>query len=162
MILISHALVGTALTNRHVHGAAIFFTAFASHYLLDAIPHWHYSVPRVKKAVNDLTGKKTLSWKAAFLPDFLKIAVDCSIGALLSYLLFDGGAMGILLAVSGAVFPDFLIGLARFYPNRFLELHYTFHRWIHSRVRLDEKPLFGITTQVAFVALMVFLGKKFF
>lgn len=160
MILISHALVGTALTGKHFQGGMIFAIAFASHYILDAIPHWHYSVPQIQKVMNDTTGRETLSFQMIFFPDFLKIAVDCIVGGVLSYFIFGGSMENILLAVMGAVAPDVLVGLSRFYPQYVLELHYRFHSWAHSNMRLDDQPFLGIVTQVIFVIVMVIVSKK--
>ena len=155
MILITHAVIGAAIAEKMQSSGLIFFTGVLSHYLSDAIPHWHYSVPRVSQAIRNDSAKKTLSFSPRFVGEFIKIAVDGILGFVFAFFFFPGNLPAIALAVFGAMLPDFLIGLSRFYPNSLLILHQRFHRWVHSRIDLDGRPLIGIGTQLAIVVLLI-------
>jgi hypothetical protein len=156
MILVTHGLIGAALTHRYANGALIFLTAMASHYVFDMVPHWHYRVPRIHRAVNAASGEKTLTLKAAFLPDIGRIVIDLVMGLVLSTYLFPGSEKAIVIGVMGAVTPDLLVGLSHFYPARILVWHDRFHRWIHTPVRIDHRPLIGITSQIAIALFFIF------
>ena len=156
MILVTHAVVGAALTHTISGALGAFFVAFASHYIFDMIPHWHYSVPQVKRATEAPFGKRALVLGGHIMPDLIRIAVDASLGMTLALVFFKGSVIFIAAAAFGAMLPDFLVGLAKFYPQRVLVWHDRFHRWIHTPVRLDDRPLLGITTQAALIAFCIF------
>jgi hypothetical protein len=55
MILCTHAVVGAALASFvPSHPAAAFAIGFASHFVLDAIPHWDYSIK--SRSINPMIG----------------------------------------------------------------------------------------------------------
>ena len=157
MILITHSVVGAALAHGQTRYAAIFILAFASHYLFDMIPHWHYNVPQIKKAVLSPAGKKTFFINAVFAPDIMRIALDLAIGITLSQVLFAGDQVATFIGAFGAVLPDLLVGLSKFWPQRTLVLHDRFHRWMHTSARLDDKPLVGIASQAAIMLFFIWL-----
>lgn len=159
MILITHAVIGAAVTTKIQTYTLIFLTGVASHYLSDAIPHWHYRVPRVTVALREQSMKKTLTFSVRFVGEFVKIAIDCAMGFLVSFFFFPGNMLAVFFAVFGAILPDLLVGFSRFYPSRFLILHQRFHNRIHTRTRLDDRPLVGIGTQLAVIIFgILFFG----
>ena len=157
MILVSHGIIGAALTHRSLGLATVFLVGVASHYLMDMIPHWHYNVPRIKHAVSETHGIKTLSIKASLVPEFMYILIDLMLGFLLSLIIFGGSSEAIVLGVFGAIFPDLLVGLGRFFPISVLVWHDQFHRWMHSNVMLDDSPIIGILFQALTVFLFIYL-----
>ena len=157
MILITHSIIGSALTHRVAQVPAAFFAGLLSHYLADAIPHWHYPVPTIKKAVQAPYGERTLTIRTAPYREIVRVAIDVVIGLSLSLFLFSGSLEIIIAGVLGAILPDLMVGLSRFWPNPVLIAHERFHKWIHSTLMLDDRPLIGIGSQVALVAVFVFL-----
>jgi hypothetical protein len=157
MILVSHSIVGAALTHRSLGFVTVFFVGVASHYIMDMIPHWHYNVPHIKHAVNETRGVKTLSMKASLIPEFMYIAIDLMLGFLLSFIIFGGSWEIIAVGVLGAVVPDLLVGLGRFFPVSILVRHDQFHRWVHSNIMLDDSPIIGILCQAATVFLFIYV-----
>lgn len=157
MILVSHSIIGAALTHRSLDLAAVFFVGVASHYLLDMIPHWHYNVPRIKSAVSETHGIKTLSMKANIIPELMYILIDLMLGFLLSLIIFGESPEIIAFGVFGAVLPDLLVGFGRFFPMPVLVWHDRFHRWVHSNIMLDDSPISGVLLQALTVFLFIYL-----
>jgi hypothetical protein len=74
MILSTHAVVGAALaTFVPSHPVAAFMMGFASHFALDAIPHWDY--PIKSRSVNPRIGAPMV-FDNALLQDALSIGFD--------------------------------------------------------------------------------------
>lgn len=157
MILVTHSLVGTALAHRSTSYLAVFVVAFVSHYIFDMIPHWHYPSPRIKDAVTGPFGKKTMRLQWKYIPEMIRIAIDLLLGVGLSLAFFPATRETILIAAIGAVLPDLLVGFSKFYPLRPLVWHDRFHRWNHTAIRLDDRPLLGIGSQIAIAAIFVWL-----
>ncbi len=156
MILMTHAVIGAALTHQTAQYGIIFFIAFVSHYLFDMIPHWHYNVPHVKWAAHLQPGKTlTMQWR--FVPDIIRVGIDLTIGVALAFLFFDGLPEAVVIGALGAVLPDILAGLAKFWPLRVLVWHDRFHRWMHTTRDLDHRPVLGISTQLAIILFFILL-----
>jgi hypothetical protein len=86
MILCTHAVVGAALASfLPSHPAAAFVLGFASHFTLDAIPHWDY--PIRSNSVNPLLGAP-LTVDYALMCDVVAIGGDGLCGIIVSLLLF--------------------------------------------------------------------------
>jgi len=157
MILVTHSIVGSAL----VHTAASIGGAFAagvlSHYLFDMIPHWHYHVPKVKEVALRVPGSAPAKFTKALLSDIRWIVLDLASGFILAFLFFDGSWLVIGAGAFGAVLPDLLVGLGKFWPQTLLVWHDRFHRWIHTDIRLDDRPMLGISTQAGIAILFVLL-----
>lgn len=157
MILVTHGVIGGALTHRASSVFVAFCIGLLSHYLADAIPHWHYNSPKIKNAVRAPFGKKTLSLKNAPYAEIMRICVDLLIGISLSLLIFPGNPIVIFVGAMGAVLPDLLTGLSRFWPMPLLVLHERFHRWIHTNILLDDYPVVGIGSQILIAVIFIFL-----
>ncbi len=72
MVLTSHILAGAAIATRINNPILGFVLAFLSHYFLDFIPHREYLIKNVKEK----------QWSKSYF-DFLKIALDISLGVLI-------------------------------------------------------------------------------
>ena len=106
MILCTHAVVGAALASfLPSHPAAAFAVGFASHFALDAIPHWDY--PIKSRSVNPRIGAPMV-FDGALLHDVVAIGCDGLFGILAALLLFASPASlwAILLGAIGAMLPD--------------------------------------------------------
>jgi len=164
MTLATHAITGAALaTAMPEHPALAFCAGFASHFLIDAIPHWDY--PIHSDSVNP-TIAKPMRFDGALAIDALSIGFDALLGLALSVFFF--GTPGALLAVVagavGGILPD---------PLQFVSTHTNveplislqhFHKWIHTdrKLRQEGKHLIGISSQILFVAAVVALAKFLF
>src|SRR5215813_1205126 len=105
MILSTHALVGAAIANMlPTHPAAGFAPGFASHFVLDAIPHADYPI---RSASLDPKIGAPLRFDCALLQDAITIGADGLLGLVLAFLLFAsaGNEWTILLGACGAVLP---------------------------------------------------------
>lgn len=157
MILVTHSLIGAALAHKSVGVAVAFVTGLASHYIFDMIPHWHYPVPKIKEAIFHSFGAKSMTLHKRYWPEFVRIALDLAFGVALAFFVFDGAPLVIASAIIGAVLPDLLVGFVKFHPLPILVWHDRFHRWIHSKARLDGNNTFGIASQAAIALFCIWL-----
>ena len=162
MILVTHAVVGGALGGALNNPAAAFIAGFVSHFLLDAIPHWDYSLASGRKD----PGSNHLSdivINGEFVRDLFKFGLDGVLGLLLPYLFFNSGGGGlnwaVLFGAVGAMFPDFLQFVYFKLRLKPLAILQGFHNWIHAKSTLKDRPVLGILFQVALVLLVWSLGK---
>lgn len=157
MVLTPHAVIGAVVAIQFPENPALgVAAAFASHFVLDAIPHWHYSVPAIKEAkrlmsIKPFTGSKngwrdlTLISGDFFLGFIISATVAIAIGKPVIFAALWGAAAG--------VFPDFLQFVYFILPKPPLSTIYNFHMWIHAKKRLDNQPFVGISQQILLVAL---------
>ena len=152
MILFCHLIVGAALMAKIQIIPLALFLAFLSHYFLDSLPHWEYSVDNILEK----------QWKKAKL-DFLKGALDFGFGILIIFAISKNQPI-ILAGAFLAVLPDGLTLLSLLLPNKLLKIHDNFHReLVHYSKKIsfkENKTLFflGILTQILVsIAALFFL-----
>jgi hypothetical protein len=147
MILCTHAVVGAALASFvPSHPAAAFAIGFASHFVLDAIPHWDYSIK--SRSINPMIGAPIV-FDSALLQDAVTIGFDGLVGIIVALLLFGSSASqwAILLGAIGAMLPDPLQFVHARLPREPLRTLQRFHRWAHSDKKINSLIL-GIGTQL--------------
>lgn len=157
MVLSTHAFVG-ALAGRLLPESplAAFFVGFASHFLLDAIPHWDYKLSSIKGAGME---KDMHVRSRAFLRDSLKMLTDLVLGVLLVWFAIrevPGAPMSMIAGAIGGFTPDalqFLFWKVRREPLVSIQ---RFHAWIHTSVQI-KKPHVGIPAQMAVVFVLTVL-----
>lgn len=151
MVLTTHAVGGaaTAILLRRYPVLGL-IAAFISHFVLDAIPHWHYPLRSLHRDKNQrLTSRVTFNRK--FLRDVVVTGLDSALGVALVLdivLVFKPQFVG--LALAGAicgVLPDFLQLIYHIFPRPLRPLQ-RFHMWIHARTHLDDRPILGIGSQI--------------
>lgn len=144
MILTVHLLAGAAIASKIQSAPLALFLAFLSHYFLDFIPHWEYSIENIREK----------RWKKSLF-DFLKVGLDILAGVLLLFLCSENQPIiyaGAFLAIS----PDGLTLIGLIFSNKFLVHNDDFHQKIHF-LRDKKIPLFwGIFSQVVVVILAIF------
>jgi hypothetical protein len=153
MILSTHAIVGAAIASfLPSQPAMAFVLGFASHFALDAIPHWDY--PIRSPSVNPDVGASMIFDRALVL-DAATIGFDGLFGLLAALLLFaaSGSFWAILLGACGAMLPDPLQFLHLRFPYEPLRTLQRFHRWMHTDRRIT--PVLGIGSQLGLVALII-------
>lgn len=161
MTLTTHAVVGAAFVSiMPAHPMLGVVLAFASHFIIDAIPHWDYPIDSA--SINPHFGTK-MKYNKALVLDALRIGIDAILGVLISILVFAspqtlavvflGACMGIL--------PDPLqFVYTRFRHEPLMSLQ-RFHQWIHTDNHLENAKLFGVFSQVLFVVAIITAVKLF-
>jgi len=161
MVLTPHAIIGAAVALQFPkHPILGFIFGFLSHFILDAIPHWHYSVLAIKEAKKLMSTKPFTGGRGA-LRDLTWIGGDFFLGIVISAVmatLTNPPAIFIaLLGAAGGVFPDFLQFAYFAIPKPPISTIYNFHMWIHAKKRLDDQPLIGISQQLLLVAFGILI-----
>lgn len=163
MTLTTHAVTGAALAslipNQPMVGFAV---GFLSHFILDAIPHWDYSLGSMKKDKDNPLNDDMIINKD-FVKDILKIGLDAALGLLLSYLIFGFylkfSVLMILSGALGSMAPDALQFIYMKWRHEPIVSLQRFHIWIHSKIRLDNRPIIGVGSQIMLILLVVWLIK---
>jgi hypothetical protein len=156
MTLTAHAVVGAGIVAAMpVHPILGLCAAFASHFVLDAIPHWGYPIhsPSLRPDI-----RAPLKFDRALFLDFVTMGSDALLGLVLAILLFATPST-FLLVLAGACAgeaPDTFHFFYTRYPHEpFLSI-FRFHAWIQSEDIFRERPVLGIASQITFIA--VFTG----
>lgn len=159
MVLSTHAVVGTIVATTFTTNPYLAFCiAFASHFILDPIPHWDYKLHSLQKDTENNINHDMVFGKT-FLFDLLRIGTDALIGLIVSiilvlYILKISTLSVILASVIGGILPDplqFLYWKTR--SKLLLPLH-KFHVWIHGR-SLKIHYLHGASLQILIVLLFL-------
>jgi hypothetical protein len=161
MVLTTHAVTGAALAsltpNQPLLGFAV---GFASHFVLDAIPHWDYYLASQKKDENNrLNDEIPLTLNRNFLKDIFKIGLDGFTGLLFAYFFFvfylNFSAFIVFCGIAGAILPDILQFVQIKYRHEPFNSLRQFHIWIQSWKSLNDKPVWGVLSQIALICLVV-------
>ena len=155
MILSTHAVVGAAIASFvPAHPAAAFALGFASHYALDAIPHWDY--PTTSPSMDPkICGP--LRVDRAFLRDAITIGADAFLGTVVAFLLFASPQTQwvVLLGAFAAMLPDALQFLHARFPHEPLKTLQRLHRWAHTERQIKDRVFVGVSSQLALVVAVV-------
>jgi hypothetical protein len=167
MILLTHSVVGGAIgVVLRTHPVLAFTAGFASHFILDAFPHWQYSLTSSKPHPTDkMLGRFVLDSK--FIFDLIKIGIDMVIGIIIVYLFFHGDAFsfttflsqGVFWGMVGGVLPDFLQFAYYQTKSRLLNPLQKFHMWMHvepDKEKASWYPL-GVFLQLGIIAIALLL-----
>jgi hypothetical protein len=162
MTLSTHAVAGAfvgALVSQNLAVAAV--VGFASHFLLDAIPHWDYKLAsshqdRANPMNNDID-----AFDRHFIIDLAKIGLDVVLGLGIVFLLFQNSSFSVIVgAFIGAVFgmlPDPLqFVYMKFRREPFVSLQ-KFHMFMHAKTHLDTRPVLGIGSQLILITFIIYL-----
>ena len=163
MILSTHAVIGAAAASAFPeHPVVAFGVAFASHFVFDAIPHWHYQVTSSKKDKQNPMNNDMVMGKQ-FFADAAKIGFDALLGIGISLIAFSYilhlPTLLILLGAMGAILPDplqFVYWKFRHEPLISLQ---RFHIWIHAATDLDDKILLGVGSQILLIFISIVFVK---
>jgi hypothetical protein len=153
MILSTHAVVGAALASQMPsHPVAAFVVGFASHFVIDAIPHWDYPLRSISLGAG---ARNDVRMTAARIRDLALIGFDGLAGLTLAITIFgtEADIVAILSGAVGGVLPDPLKFAYTLYPREPLATVERFHNWIHSKRALNW-PL-GVSSQIAFASAMI-------
>jgi hypothetical protein len=161
MILVSHGIIGGAVGSLFPQNPLLaFFAGLVSHFVFDAIPHWHYQVKSISSKADSPKGVFKVGWGLAL--DSFKICLDFFLGFLLAMLIFGKGDYSdysVFAGALGGVFPDAIMLLSFVWRNKIILAFQKFHSYVHTDVYLDSRPVFGPLTQIAAVLAVVILAK---
>ena len=163
MVLTTHIVFGSVgaqlMTSNPYLG---FLAGFVSHFILDAVPHWDYTLKsRAYNPKNRLDVDMKIG--SNFVRDLFLIGLDFCLGftIAITYFYLTATPFGLvaLLGGIGAVFPDFLqFVYFKFKTGPLLSLQ-RFHVWIHSKISLNNRPTLGIISQaVLIIALLLIVN----
>ena len=113
MSLATHGAIGAIVASKFPnHPILAFCLAFASHFILDMIPHWDYHLKTTSKSDSDPLSRE-LPMGRDLVIDLFKAVLDFLIGLTVSLLLLASfnniyTVLLILIGVAGGVMPDFL------------------------------------------------------
>lgn len=147
MTATGHALIGTVIAAKIGNPALAIPLALASHFVVDALPHWDTSYHRKQKS------------RMKF---FIQTLADFTIGLILSYaliqLLFPQTNLGyafIMILISQA--PDWLTA-----PYLFFNWDFAPFNWMYKLQKLFDTHMampWGLINQVAIVVAVIILGR---
>ena len=159
MTLTTHAIVGGAIVSvMPAHPLLGVCVAFASHFLLDAIPHWDYPI-RSFSLNPEIAGP--MKCDRALFADMVTIGADALLGIALALILFvtQRSIILVLFGACAGILPDALQFAYMRFPREPLPSLQRFHQWIHTSHNLRE-PLLGILSQFAFVVVFVLIARN--
>lgn len=131
MTLTTHAFVGAALGTLTANPIGGFVLGFASHFVIDSIPHGHY--PLISFLRSD-DPQRPYSRRA-----FFAITCDLLLAFALPTLFFGPSLLSptLLLAIIGAMLPDLIVGFDIYFPSRlsraFVYVHERAHFFFFSQ-----------------------------
>lgn len=144
MILSTHAIVGGAVASLlPSHPALVAALSFASHFAIDAIPHWDYPL----RALSVKEGAKKPISKKELVLDLALVGFDGCAGLAIALWLFASADIieVIALGACAGMLPDPLQIAYRLYPREPLRSLQRFHHWMHTRQRLAWR--LGVSSQ---------------
>ncbi len=161
MTLATHGAMGAAVALLPVHPILALTMAFASHFALDALPHWDYEILSIDGEA-EAVGIVKMKAGPAFKKDIVRIGADGFLGLFLAALVFwlSGSPVALSLVVAStvlAMLPDFLqflYGRLGTMPLAFIQ---KIHNLAHTKRKLNGQPVLGVLSQAALVALIIIL-----
>lgn len=153
MTLTTHIIVAGAVAAPFLHNPPLAFAVgLASHYLLDAIPHWDWELgslpqsdPQNKNAKEEMVVQHN-----KIVRDLIRVTLDVSIGLLVLFAIgILGGGIGspaifygLAAAAFGGILPDALqfvyFVMWRKQPMRAIQW---FHDFFHARTKIAQRQM---------------------
>jgi hypothetical protein len=159
LTLTTHAIVGAAIASVLAANPSLAIAAaFASHFLLDAIPHWDYPIRSDSVNPNIAAAMK---YDRALLADIFTIGSDAMLGMALALLLLARPSDFALVfcGAAAAILPDaFQFAYIR-YPREPLITLQRFHLWMHASRNLRGHPILGLSAQIALVLFVLLVAR---
>ncbi len=167
MILTTHAIVGAAAGRLFSDPFVAFSAGFASHFIIDAIPHWAYNLKsrarNEKEPLNDdiEIGKK-------FVGDLARIGLDFIVGIFAAIFIFQGEdgfmslSVNLLSGVAGGIIPDFMQFLYfKIRQEPFIAVQ-KLHIYVHQGIGEIPALPYGLISQVVVIAAAILISKAIF
>lgn len=164
MVLTTHAIVGATISRIFFTNSLFAFCAgFASHFVLDALPHWDYILYSKKKSENNPLDLDMVIGRS-FLRDLFNIGLDFFIGIVASLFIFNfffktESVILTLFGAIGGIFPDILQFFYMKIRREPLVSLQKFHHFVHTSNKIRLKFILGSILQVAII--LFFIGIYF-
>jgi hypothetical protein len=161
MILSVHAIFGAAVASQFPNHPVLGFTlGFASHFILDAIPHKDYELISLEK---DLISRKPkfmddVVAKFRLIRDVILVSFDALVGLCLAYLFFFNPTHPFLflLGAVASLLPDFITFLYIFLKHKSLILFTDLHvNFIHTKYILKLNQVNGVFIQFCTIGFLI-------
>jgi hypothetical protein len=161
MILSVHATFGAAVASMMPGHPVLGFTlGFASHFILDAIPHKDYKLISTGPDANKKPEAVDLiREKFSLIRDMIFVSFDAFVGLCLAFLFFFNPAHPaiFLIGAVSALIPDFLTFLYLLLKHKPLGKFFNFHvGLVHSKIVFNLNQALGVLLQ--FCTLGVLIG----
>ncbi len=165
MTLTTHAIVGAAAARLFPqHPVLAFSAAFASHFLIDAIPHWDYSLRSYKRDESNHLNNDMSTSGLNFVLDLLDIGFDLFLAMFLPFLIFGSVIFSesfiVLCGIIGGVLPDALQFVYMKFRHEPLVSLQKFHILIHTGTKIASWK-WGIFAQFVLNAAIIFISFEF-
>lgn len=146
-MLACHIIAGAVIASK-INSVPVALTiAFFSHYLLDMVPHWEYSL-------QDLKEKN----RGKFFPKISKLITDIIIGFSLVFFFFPHQPIIFIGSLFG-ILPDILTFVYWLFPSKIMTIYHNLHSKTHFWKTKKIPVILGISTQVALILVsIIFLG----
>lgn len=162
MTLTTHIVFAGAVTKPLIgnyNPLLIFVVAFASHFILDAIPHFDYKLLSAKE--EDSMSAKIVKDYKLISKDLVRIGTDILVGSVIivvtySFLEITFPAIIFIAVIIGAIMPDALQPVYWLSKNSLLKPLHKFHVKIQEK-REIKSPLLGISTQAIIIAISIYV-----
>jgi len=160
MIITPHLIVGAAIGAKTHNLGLIIILGLLSHWIMDKIPHWDYSISE-----NIEFFRKTRKVKYLLKP-FLKLSLDALIGLIfvffITYKNIRSSEMPyIVIGVFFSTLPDItLFSSLLFTSEKFSQKYFAFHKkYLHFKHKEKEGKLtfLGLTTEIIIVLIAIAL-----
>ena len=168
MILSVHAIFGAAAASLvPSHPVMAFGLGFASHFVLDAIPHRDYDLISIESDLNKKNKViNIIRNKFKLIRDVVFVLVDGIVGLCLAFMLFFNPIYPwiFFLGAFGALIPDGLTFLYLLLKHKPLNFFFNFHSdFIHSKKILKLIQVTGVILQFCTLIIIfaVIFGIKY-
>ncbi|TAK04972.1 hypothetical protein EPO33_03180 [Patescibacteria group bacterium] len=152
MFLATHATVGAIVGRAAPDPISAFFLAFASHFLLDIIPHGDADLYKDYKRGNKVRLALSYTMIDAIVTAYVVVAIAQA-------RLFDSG-LNVAAGVVGGLLPDLLVGIFEVTKTRWLvkfhAVHFFFHNMFVNKYR-DVSFMTGVAYQLV---ILIFLQTR--
>ena len=165
MTLTTHAVAGAAVAIAfRAHPAWGLLIACASHFALDAIPHWDHPLRSRSEDKNDHMNDRLSFWTKEFYRDVFASGFDGALGiALVAIMALWYAPHRAVLALAGAaasMFPDLLQVVYYGFPQSSMKYLQRFHRWAHAKTDFNNRPWVGVPLQVTLIGIILLLVSR--
>ena len=167
MTLTTHTLVGTAVALLfRANPPLAFVAAFASHFVLDALPHWDYKIPALGKKIDETADARSLFGSRGVWRDLFFVGLDLSLGIFLGFLLSSGfpntsRPTAVALGALGGILPDALQVVYALCPRGILASLHRFHMRIENEELLRTAPVWGVFSQAVVIIVTFVLARLY-
>ena len=161
MTLTTHAVAGALIGAVAYHNPAFaVVAAILSHPLLDAIPHWDYSLSSGDFDENNPMENSINTSGKKFLTDLMKIGFDFCAGLVIVAIMFRNTSWQIFaiafICALCAIAPDPLQFVYWKTRSKIIEPFQRFHMYLHAKTKLTAWPVLGILCQAVIILILLF------